>query len=335
MITEHLQWLIGQDGHPWIHELSVIAVEQKLTNTVLRDVVSDVAWLSRDAGEPIPEENKSIPSGVDRDVYRLVEMYAVAQRLRFDFLFQQLYDRCRAWLSETSDALILSCAAMAAMGLRHPDGLDLYKKAIEAPDADKVVRHVALTAVWIGQHIPEQASLMLSLCSDMISKGENDANLYFRRCRAWTRLARYEEALDDIFRAMHMLGHSQNAIHQDYVREWQIILSHMEQERSLKTVVEKYGDEVRERALNQVDDITKELDEKLAKAERLVAENQLQLVQILGLFVALAAFLIGGGVTIGQASGWIQGLITIAGLAVGSLLFFAMLRWTIQYKRNN
>jgi tetratricopeptide (TPR) repeat protein len=234
MLKGHLRRLVGHDGHPWLAECARIAHTYALTIPEIRDIVSDLAWFSRVAGEPFPDEHMSPPHGLDANMYRLVEVYALGQRLRFDFLFRKLHDRCRAWLDEFDDALILSFAAMASLALRYPDGVDLYAKAVSASDADKRSRHAALMGMWIGQHVEDQAELMLRLCAQMISEGQDDSTLYFRRSRAFARQRKYEAALDDIYRAMEMLGPDQNDIHQDYVRELQIIGSRIEAERSVR-----------------------------------------------------------------------------------------------------
>src|SRR5262249_39104278 len=65
-------------------------------------------------------------------------------------------------------------------------------------------------------------------------------------------------------------------------------------------------------------------------AQRIVSESLLGLVEVLGLFVTLAGFLIGSGVLAFHATGFWQQLTGVALLLVGSLVFFLLLRGVVR-----
>ncbi|MEU4576346.1 hypothetical protein [Nonomuraea sp. NPDC023979] len=235
---------------------------------------------------------------------------------------------------EYDDALIRAFAAYAALGLRHPDALNLYRQSIDASDADQVSRHVCLDGLWMGDHITDQAQLLLDLSGYMIGRGEGGGNLYFRRARAFSRLGDTERARFDVYRAIDMLPPGNNAIHQDYVREMQIISTRADLEEAGRRLLDQVRQEVRETAQQEVADATKVMGERIKSAERLVGDGLLKVVEILGLFVTLAAFVVGGGFAMLKAESWEQITGSAALIGVGSLAFFALLRLIMRWRRD-
>jgi tetratricopeptide (TPR) repeat protein len=323
VVIDHVRWLVGEDGYPWISELARVAKSERLTPAELRDATSELSWMSREAGEPIPGNDLAVASeDVDKETFALTLAYVRGQRLRYDFRFREILHCVEDWRREHDDALFCALAAFAACGLRLPDGLTLYKKSIQCDDADKVSRHVSLTAIWMAQHVPEQAILLLELADEMITHGEADAVLYFRRARAYARLRDYERALDDIYRAMDLVGPDQNLVHADYVRDWQLIVTRIDLEEWAK----KLTDEIME-------NIQEEAAARLQEIEKTLSDGQLRMVEILGLFMALVGFLVAGGTTFALVQTWAQAITTVVLIGAGFIGFFVMLRWVIHYKR--
>jgi tetratricopeptide (TPR) repeat protein len=138
---------------------------------------------------------------------RLVLAYVHGQRLRFDYRFRETLARCNEWLTEFhDDALILSLAAFGGLGSRALNGLDLYNRAVQAPDADSKSRQVALTAIWFADHLEEQPNTLLRLSDEMMARGEDNENIHYRRAAALRRLGRYDEALTEIDLAIDLFG---------------------------------------------------------------------------------------------------------------------------------
>ncbi|MEU8394927.1 hypothetical protein AB0C28_07055 [Nonomuraea sp. NPDC048892] len=325
ILVDHVGWLVGEEGDwPWVGELARVAKSAHLTLAEVRDVSSEVAWRSRQAGEEMPPADLAPDKGIDAEVFGIVLAYVRGQRFRFDFRFQELYSAAEEWRRiYPDDALMCAFGAFAACGLRLPDGLSLFRASVEAADADKVSRHVSLTAAWMAQYLPEQATLILELAGRMITLGEGDAVLYFRRARGHSRLGQYERALDDIYRAMDLLGSGQTDVHADYVREWQIICAEMAMEQKARDLATEVVAKAREEA-----------EARVKAAEAMVSDGLARVVEILGLFVTLVTFAVGGGaLLLMRTTNWTQGLTTVAIIGGGSLGFFMLLRWVVWAKR--
>ncbi|WP_214327259.1 tetratricopeptide repeat protein [Nonomuraea sediminis] len=327
MIREYLRMRVGEEDHEWIRELAVLAKTEKLTVPEIRDLTSNLAWDSRAAGEAIPGEDLQPYGVVDPDLYRLIVVYVRGQRLRFDFLFRELHESAQKWLREFDDALIRAFGALGAFGLRLPDGRELYRQSDSAKDADRSSRYVLLAALWTANHLPEQGEMLLSLSSKMVGLGETSPNLYFRRARAFSRLGKYEEAEDDVFRAMELLGTDANDIHADYMREWQLVVAMRHVDDAGKRVVREIRTSMEEEIERRVVEATHRMNERVHAAERLAGDTMAKNVEILGVFVALITF-VGGGiwVAVSKTQEWWQAIGSVALIGGGCLLFLLALR---------
>ncbi|MBG0814650.1 hypothetical protein [Planomonospora sp. ID82291] len=336
LIKDYLAKNVGDDSLDWIGELCVKAVKYGLSIQEIRSVVTDLAWISREKGERLPSEAVPIPVSAHQhyDLYRLVRAYALGQRLRFDFKFDSLRDVSQGWLNDfDSDALILSFVAFAALGLRQPHGLDLYQRALDAPDADRRSRHVCLSGMWLAYQVEGQAEKMLELSGQMMAKGEIDENVFFRRASALRKLGKYEQALEEIDHAIHMLGIGNNAVHQDYVRERESIIVSMQMRQYAESLAKSIGNEVVEIAEKRIEEASRSLTHKIETAQRVVSESLLKIVEILGLFVTLSGFLVGSGVVVFKATTFSERAIVMTLFVVGSLIFFTLLRLVTGFRR--
>jgi len=72
-------------------------------------------------------------------------------------------------------------------------------------------------------HLYSCGQCLLDLANTMIGAGEADGTVYFRRAMAYRMLGMFPAALDDIDHAFSMLPPGNNEIHQDYLRERQLI----------------------------------------------------------------------------------------------------------------
>ena len=78
---------------------------------------------------------------------------------------------------------------------------------------------------------------MLDLANAMIQAREADGTVYFRRAAAYRLLGEFPAALDDIDRALSMLAPGNNEIHQDYLRERQLIGLAIQVERRIQGAI--------------------------------------------------------------------------------------------------
>jgi hypothetical protein len=212
------------DGNPeqWIDALAHSAAERDFTLAELRSAATRLAWIARKLGHPIPVDHVPDPAGGTLDqVYR----YVCGQRLRFDFNFPGLraYLREQAGSRHLGDALVQSFDVFAKFGLRDADAVSTLNRVLRLPDTDTRVRQVCLAGIWAACSLPEQGTLLLSLCNTMIDLGEADGTVYFRRATAHRLLRMTDQALDDIDHALSLLPPGNNEINQDYLRERQLI----------------------------------------------------------------------------------------------------------------
>jgi hypothetical protein len=206
----------------WIGELTEDAERLHLSTARLRSIATHVTWIARRLGQPVPtggEFCKDVGTG------GLLHLYSCGQRLRFDFNFAGL----ATFLGQhedsphTADALVQSFSAFAKLGAREPDAVAQLHHVLELSDVDTRARHVCLAGIWSAYTLPEQGTLLLDLANVMIQAGEADGTVYFRRAAAYRIIGEFSTALDDIDHAMSMLPPGNNDIHQDYLRERQLI----------------------------------------------------------------------------------------------------------------
>jgi tetratricopeptide (TPR) repeat protein len=223
-LVKRLESLIAADRgtDTWIKELSVAADRAKLSIAQLRSIATNLTWIDRRLAHPVPTESSYCG---DSGIGGLLHLYTCGQRLRFDFNFSGLsifLDSHRD-LPHIEDALVQSFGAFAKLGARAPGAVDQLKHTLGLEDLDFRARHVCLAGLWSAHTLPEQAVLLLELANEMIGLGEADSNVYFRRAAAYRMMGKFSEALDDIDRALTLLAPGNNEIHQDYLRERQLI----------------------------------------------------------------------------------------------------------------
>ncbi|MFI9556121.1 hypothetical protein [Nonomuraea endophytica] len=336
LIKDQIAELIGNDIHSWVEQLAYRCDKYALPLEDVRSLATDLAWISRDAGEPLPRETLPTPPqrATNPQLYQLVAAYVIGQRLRFDFRFEALEDASHVWLGEfEGDALILSFAAFAGLGLGSQHALDTYQQAIASGNADRRSRHVCLAGIWLAHHLPDSPDRVIALSNQMIGRGEIDENVFYRRAGALKRQGKWEQALQEIDHAIGLLGVGNNAIHQDYMRERESIQASMQMHTYAESLTQKLGDEVITRANRMIDNANDALTNRVESAQRVVNDALLKIIEILGLFVTLGIFLIGSGALLLKATTFGERATAVAIFAVGSLLFFLMLRLVISFRR--
>lgn len=229
----------------WPALLSGAVVDYGLNLHEIRSIATDLAWLARRRGDPLPDFPVGDSPADVNSVSDLINLYLIGQRLRFDFKFSELRHVAQSWPNrEPEDALVTSFLAFSALGERSPEAVELLNRALNLFDADRRTRHICLAGIWSAHHLEGQAQLLLRLCNLMFDLGEGDGNVHFRRAAAFRKLDRFAEALDDVNQAMAMLPPGNNDVNQDYLRERELIglaMSLLEREKMPS---------VRERAAN-------------------------------------------------------------------------------------
>ena len=336
LLVEHLTSHLAYDPLGWTWELGWRAQHHQVSLPAVRSVTADLAWQARKQGHPYPDATNWEPrlGSQDSTLRRLILVYAEGQRLRFDFKFVTLGQRCDTWLQEfPNDALVLALAAFGAMGRRAPEGMRLYRAAVDCSNADRRSRHVCLAGMWFAHHIENQSQELLDLSSAMMAKGEVDPNLFYRRASALRKLGRFEQAIEDIDRATDMLDVGDNPVHQDFVRERELIVSSIEIEKHIRQLGRQIEDQVSRQIDEQISLASAELGNKIDTAQRVVSDGLLKIVEILGLFLAVIGFVAGSGAIAIQAQGLRDRTISMGFVLIGSLLFFVLLRLVTMSRR--
>jgi tetratricopeptide (TPR) repeat protein len=347
VLVDHLAARAASDGLDWIADLARSAEQYGLSVPEIRRTATDLSWMARVSERRYPG---ALEWGAARGLsgsrtQRLVLAYVHGQRLRFDYRFRETLARCNEWLTEFhDDALILSLAAFGGLGSRALNGLDLYNRAVQAPDADGKSRQVALTAIWFADHLEEQPDTLLRLSDEMMARGEDNENIHYRRAAALRRLGRYEEALTEIDLAIDLFGVGNMLVHEQYAQERRTIIHTRDMRRQAAETAAQLGDEIAARvderidqasaALEEkVDEASRHLTERVAVAQELVSEGLLKMVEVLGLFVTLLGFLIGSGTVIIKAKTFSERAVAMSIVVVGALLFFGLLRLVTHIRR--
>jgi hypothetical protein len=308
----------------WAEHLADHAEGSHVDLSTVRSVVSDLAWMERTGSTTFREMPRPAGEG-DADfgsLRRRIAFYAGAQRLRFDFRFYELGDASALALEEfPRDAFLQAFQLFAMFGSRTPGTLDRIPAVLGQPNADFRVRHVCLHGLWVADELPDQAEALLGLAEEMISRGEGNDTVYYRRASALRKLGRFEEARASIDRAIALLPPGNNDLHQDYVREREAI--------GLARHVDDHAAHLSAQLETRLREITAS---ELRQATDTISGSLLSIIEILGLFVAVVAFLFGSGTVILGDDDFSRKLVTIVVLVLGSVAFFACLRLVLTFR---
>jgi tetratricopeptide (TPR) repeat protein len=346
-LVDHFASRTSSDGLDWIADLARSVEQYGLGLPEIRRAATDLAWLARLSEQRCPGDLEwgSARGLSGSPMQRLVLAYVHGQRLRFDYRFRETLTRCNDWLSEFhDDALVLSFAAFGGLGSRALNGLDLYNRAVEAPDADDKSRQVCLTAIWFADHLEDQPDILLRLSDEMMARGEGNENIHYRRAAALRRLGRYDEALAEIDLAIDLFGVGNIMVHEQYAQERRTIIHTRDMSRRAEETAAQLGTEISAKVDERIDQASAALEEKIDEASRhlaqrvsvaqeLVSEGLLKMVEVLGLFVTLLGFLIGSGTVIIKAKTFSERAIAMSVVLVGALAFFGLLRLVTNMRR--
>jgi hypothetical protein len=331
VLRAHLLRRARAKSPSWIDELADLADECDLSPRVLRGTISTLAWQARDVGQPMP--TVSVEESGPVGTRELCRRYLLGFRLRFDFRFDALSAQVRTWLrADPEDALLLAMSGFAGLGQQSSRALRDIDASLASPNADYVTTIFCLHGLWFGNDVDGQAERIEALSDELISRGEIEPNVFFWRAYAFRRMERFDEARESIDRAIELLAPGNNTIHQDYVRERALITTSKVLVAQVATQARQVSAELREEMSTQLEAAKAELRAQQEDAQKAVSDSLLKIVEILGLFIALAGFLVGSGIVAFRAAGFWQNFASMALVLVGSLLFFGLLRLTIRFR---
>ncbi|WP_018656697.1 tetratricopeptide repeat protein [Actinomadura flavalba] len=334
ILEQEIAPLIEADGSlDWIFRLAEITGRADVSREVLRRVTSNLCWQAREVGQRIPtaEDAGACSAQPYPEHAARVVAYAHGSRLRFDFKFEELDDRCQVWLRDfRDDGYLASMAALAALGLRSERGRPLLERARAMPDTDSATRYTCLHALWFGVDLDDQAEQMMDLADEMIGRGEDGYNLYFWRAYALRRLGRLDDALHSVDRAIALLPVGMNLVHQDYVRERELIKTTQLLNEQVERAAEAISARLRAESEAYLDDVKADLSGYSQTAQRIVSQSLVNLIEVLAVFVALVGFLVGSGALVLKAGGFWQNFGSIALLLGGSVALFTVLQMIVR-----
>lgn len=340
VLVDHLAGRTSGLPSAWVDEFVSLVDRFALPVPQIRKSATDLAWLARTNGQRYldDDDRARVLAATNTRVARLCLAYIHGQRLRFDFKFAQLHRQCVDWLTEfDDDALIMSFAAFAALGSRASNGLDLFRRAVDAPDADDKSNQVCLTGIWLADHLSEQAQVMLRLSDEMMAHGQEGAILYYRRASAFRKLGQFDDALYEIDRAMDALEAGDALVHEQLTQERRAIVLSRDLQSHIERSAEAIGATIADRVDEKVNAASAELEQRLNEAslrlaqrvdvaQEMVSSGLLKMVEILGLFVALVGFIAGSGAVVIKADDFNERALAMGLVVVGSLVFFGLLR---------
>ncbi|MGI5204292.1 hypothetical protein ACQEU6_22250 [Spirillospora sp. CA-108201] len=340
ILVDHFAAATAGPLSAWVDDFVSRVEEFGLPVQQIRRAATDLAWLARKNGQGYLDEAdraRILAAGNTRTA-RLCLAYIHGQRLRFDFKFAQIHRLCVDWLAEfEDDALVRSLAAFAALGTRATNGLGMFRRAVDAPDADDKTNQVLLTGINFADHLPEQPQMMLDLSDEMMARGQENSIVYYRRATAYRKLGRFDDGLHEIDRAIDALGPGDVLVHEQFTQERRsIILAQDLQnqiERNTQAVADSIAAQVDERIAaasaeleQRLDEASLRLTQRIDVAQEMVSSGLLKMVEILGLFVALVGFVAGSGAIVIKSHGLQERALSMLLVVGGALVFFSLLR---------
>jgi len=288
-------------------------------------IVQSTTWRARHRGLDDPLSGVAPMGIVTATLWRL---YAAAYYRRFEFRFESLRALTRLGTQLfPEESMLRSFDVLASLGLRDPNAAADLARAVEDGSRGLAMTDVLLHGTWLaGDSLPDQDGWILRLADDLLNGGDDSPNVYFWRSSALRRQERYAEALESIDAAIARRTLRDNLVHQDYVRERELVLatSSIAQLIAARTAAAKQ--ELMALHAEHLAEAEKKYASRAVAAENAISKSLTGVVEILGVFLALVAFLTGSGYLALKAEGYGQLLVGLGVLTVGTLLLVLALR---------
>jgi tetratricopeptide (TPR) repeat protein len=307
-----------EDGD-WVAAAAAWAQAADLRASEVSQLVSDLAWSARARRESaLPELRRlDLETLEPHAVEDVVRVYSLLQSLRYDFRFNELL-ACLGRLGPawTHDSLVAAFTAFALLATGRPtEGLgELERARALAPDDPKVL-HLLVHGVWFADDLPRRADLALDLCNRLLVLDARGAVVQLRRGAALRWKGDYRAALAAFDEGMALLAPEQVEIHADFVRERTVAAMAMEAHTMQARMLDELRDEGRARA---------------AELQAQASDSIFKVVEVLGLFIALAGLLATSGATLVVAGSPRERVGLLATALLGILGFFLLLRLIVR-----
>jgi tetratricopeptide (TPR) repeat protein len=254
--------------------------------------------------------------------------------LRYEFRSAAL-EHCVESLPRAVSSLDTYTHAVYAWSLlvqNQPEGvIEMNAVLARGGEEDRSVLHALQDGLAYAEGIPDAAELMLTLWRRPGAAAWRDETVLLREAGALRRLGRYDEALAAVDRSLMLLAPNEIDRYDRRMSErWRI-----REQRDLAQRVEREFARATSAAQQEVEETTArlldELDEQVGAVRAQVSDNLFRIVEILGIFAAVIALIVGGAAA-GNSAGiaWWQRAVLILTSGMVAIGFFVLLRFVVR-----
>jgi tetratricopeptide (TPR) repeat protein len=196
---------------------------------------------------------------------------------------------------------------------------------------DRSVLHALQEGLQYAEEIPDHAELMLTLWRRPGPASWRDETVLLREAAALRRLGRYDEALATIDRSIMLLQpNDTDRYHRRMSERWRI----REQRETAMRIAREYerATSIARREVEQTTErLLAQLDDQVSSVRQQISENLFRIVEILGIFAAVIALVVGGAAA-GNSAGitWWQRAVLILTSGAVAIGFFVLLRLIVR-----
>lgn len=310
---------------PLEHVLTCVPLDEQAQQRLLQTIT----WRARThgLGDPLGEETGRAFADAGKWV-----LYCSAYFRRFEFKFQELHHLTHHALAAHPDEVMFEVfSAFGALGVNDATIAEEVPALFERVKSNPAALDTLLHGVWLSTDVLEDRDeWVLTISRQSMRLGDRSANVYFWRSSALRATGRYAEALESIDEALARHTLRDNHVHQDYVRERELIRAMQSIARMVALSAEEATRELNELHRRQLAEAQAEFRAKALAVEDSVSKSLTGVVEILGVFLALLGFLAGTGYLVLNVDHFWSSLAAFGVLALGSLAFIVALRLIVR-----
>jgi hypothetical protein len=214
----------------WLDALGDQTRRARLPVSSVRRIIGDLAWEDRARGVTVWSWDEYLATAAGRpeiepDAIRENLAWYISQRRRFDFQFYSVLNECQKWTNTNHDAQLQAVITLSEFGLRLPSAMQRLEATKQLPDCDFVAIDILLQGLCFSAYTVEHAERILKLSDELGEMQMTVSTTHFRRSVAFRILRDFAQARVEILMAMETLQAGRNDVHQEYVREHQLILA--------------------------------------------------------------------------------------------------------------
>ena len=326
---------MAASNREWPRLLEGWCQEARISDDLAIPIINAITWNARERGASAllgMSVEDLHDSRLDPDHLKFRSyIFLTSARYNFDF---SLIHRGFSYLPEpfrSSTEYLTALKLFARMGQRRDYELSTVEEVQSETDSDKVLQ-LLLHALWFTDG-EREAELMITIADKLLSQNRADSVTYMRKATALRRLGKYSLATAAIDQAISTLDASETKIHQDYVRERELIGVQQETESRIAKLAENIMRDMSATIESEVEYFRGEIAKQGEESARQTSDALFKVVEILGLFTALIAVIAAtlGSAFTGDLSWW-QRLTIVAAGTLFPIAFFALLRRIVDPK---